>query len=133
MTIHRVLTPPGWPRGRGYSHGIEAQGSLVFVAGQVGWDKSQRFPETLLEQLRNALANTLAILAEAGAGPEHVVRMTWYVCDKREYLSRLREIGLVYRELMGRSYPAMAVVEVKGLVEEGALLEIETTAVVPRD
>ncbi|HSF15415.1 MAG TPA: RidA family protein [Vicinamibacteria bacterium] len=133
MTIHRVLTPPGWPRGRGYSHGIEAQGSLVFVAGQVGWDESRRFPETLLEQLRNALANTVAILAEAGAGPEHIVRMTWYLLDKREYLSRSGEVGSVYREMMGGSYPAMAVVEVKGLVEEGALLEIETTAVVPRD
>jgi enamine deaminase RidA (YjgF/YER057c/UK114 family) len=133
MTAHRSLTPPGWPRGKGYSHGIEAEGRLVFVAGQVGWDSSGRFASRdFVAQLRQALLNTKAILAEAGAGPEHVVRMTWYVLDKKEYLSRVADVGAAYREVMGRSFPAMAVVEVKGLIEDDAQLEIETTAVVPR-
>lgn len=131
MTIHRSLTPPGWPQGKGYSHGIEAEGRLVFVAGQVGWNENEKFEsEDFVAQLRKALLNTKAILAEAAAGPEHVVRMTWFVVNKHEYLSRLQEVGAVYREVMGRNYPAMAVVEVKGLIEDGARLEIETTAVV---
>jgi enamine deaminase RidA (YjgF/YER057c/UK114 family) len=129
----RTLNPPGWPRGKGYSHGIEAEGRLVFVSGQVGWDvdmkfRSSRFPD----QVRQALQNVKDILAEAKAGPEHVVRMTWYVLDKEEYLASLAEVGAVYREVMGRSFPAMSLVEVKGLVEPGARLEIEATAVVPR-
>jgi enamine deaminase RidA (YjgF/YER057c/UK114 family) len=133
MTVHRSLTPPGWPRGKGYSHGIEAEGRLVFVAGQVGWDASGNFASRdFVSQLRQALLNTKAILGEAGAFPEHVVRMTWYVVDKKEYLSRLADVGAAYREVMGRSFPAMAVVEVKGLIEDGARVEIETTAVVPR-
>lgn len=131
MTIHRALTPPGWHRGKGYSHGIEAEGRLVFVAGQVGWNQDETFEsEDFVAQFRRALLNTRAILAEASASPEHVVRMTWYVVDKHEYLSRLDEVGAAYREVMGRNYPAMAVVEVKGLVEDGARIEIETTAVV---
>lgn len=131
MTNHRALTPPGWPRGKGYSHGIEAEGRLVFVAGQVGWDENEKFEsEDFVAQLRQALLNTKAILAEASAGPEHVVRMTWFVVDKHEYRSRLQEVGKVYRDVMGRNYPAMAVIEVKGLIEDGARLEIETTAVV---
>lgn len=133
MTVHRSLTPPGWSRGKGYSHGVEATGRLVFVAGQVGWTAQERFESAdFVHQLRQALENTRAILAEAGAGPEHVVRMTWYLVDKREYLARLPEVGAAYRDVMGKSYPAMAVVEVKGLIEDGARLEIETTAVVPR-
>ncbi len=129
----RSLNPPGWPRGKGYSHGIEAEGRLVFVSGQVGWDKEMKFPSLdFADQLRQALRNTVAVLAEAGAGPEHVVRMTWYVVDKAEYLGSLAEVGAAYREIMGKSFPAMAVVVVKGLVEDGARLEIETTAVVPR-
>jgi enamine deaminase RidA (YjgF/YER057c/UK114 family) len=133
MTAHRSLTPPGWPRGKGYSHGIEAEGRFVFVAGQVGWDSSGRFASRdFVTQLRQALLNTKAILAEAGAGPEHVVRMTWYVLDKKEYLSRAADVGAAYREVMGKSFPAMAVVEVTGLIEDDARLEIETTAVVPR-
>jgi enamine deaminase RidA (YjgF/YER057c/UK114 family) len=129
----RNLSPPGWPRGKGYSHGIEAEGKLVFVSGQVGWDEEMKFQSLgFADQLRQALLNTRAILAEAGAGPEHVVRMTWYIVDKSEYLASLAEVGAAYREVMGRSFPAMAVVVVSGLVEDGARLEIETTAVVPR-
>lgn len=132
MTIHRSLTPPGWTRGKGYSHGIEAAGRLIFVAGQVGWTADEKFETTdFVQQFRQALLNTRSILAAGGAGPEHVVRMTWYLVDKNEYLARLPEVGAAYREVMGNNYPSMAVVEVKGLIEEGARLEIETTAVVP--
>jgi enamine deaminase RidA (YjgF/YER057c/UK114 family) len=129
----RSLNPPGWPRGKGYSHGIEAEGRLVFVSGQVGWDENMRFASSnFVAQVRQALLNIKRILAEAGAGPEHVARMTWYVIDKEEYLGSLSEVGAAYREVMGKSFPAMALVEVKGLVEDGARLEIEATAVVPR-
>ena len=130
MSVMRVLHPEGWPRPRGYSNGIAAEGRLVFVAGQVGWDESQVFrSDDLVEQVRQALKNTLAVLAEAGAGPEQVVRMTWYITDKRDYLDRSKEIGAVYRALMGRHYPAMAMVEVSALMEDRAKVEIETTAV----
>ncbi len=126
----RVLHPEGWPRPRGYSNGIAAEGRLVFVAGQIGWDESQVFrTDDLVEQVRQALKNTLAVLAEAGAGPEQVVRMTWYITDRQDYLDRSKEIGAVYRALMGRHYPAMAVVEVSALMEDRAKVEIETTAV----
>lgn len=128
----QVLHPPGWRRPRGYSNGIVAEGRLVFVAGQVGWDETETFrSDDFVDQVRQALKNTCAVLAEAGAGPGHVVRMTWYITDKLEYLERLNEIGEVYRELMGRCYPAMSVVEVAGLIEPHAKVEIETTAVVP--
>ena len=128
----KSLNPPGWLRGKGYSHGIEAEGKLVFVSGQVGWDADMKFASLdFAAQLRQALLNTKAVLAEAGAGPEHVVRMTWYIIDKAEYLASLAEVGAAYRDVMGKSFPAMAVVEVKGLIEDGARLEIETTAVVP--
>ncbi len=126
----RVLHPEGWPRPRGYANGIAAEGRLVFVAGQIGWDESQVFrSDDLVEQVRQALKNTLAVLAEAGAGPEQVVRMTWYITDKRDYLDRSKEIGTVYRALMGQHYPAMAMVEVSALMEDRAKVEIETTAV----
>jgi enamine deaminase RidA (YjgF/YER057c/UK114 family) len=129
----RILQPPGWPRPRGYANGVTAEGRLVFVAGQIGWDATGSIvSDDLVEQLRQTLENTLAVLREAGAGPEHVARMTWYVTDKREYLARTRELGEIYRALMGRHYPAMAVIEVSGLIEDRAKLEIETTAVVPR-
>jgi enamine deaminase RidA (YjgF/YER057c/UK114 family) len=129
----QILQPPDWPRPRGYANGVAAEGRLVFVAGQIGWDTTGRVvSDDLVEQLRQTLENTLAVLREAGAGPEHVTRMTWYVTDRREYLARARELGEAYRALMGRHYPAMAVVEVKALVEDRAKLEIETTAVVPR-
>jgi enamine deaminase RidA (YjgF/YER057c/UK114 family) len=129
----RILQPPGWSRPRGYANGVTAEGRLVFVAGQIGWDATGTIvSDDLVEQLRQTLENTLAVLREAGAGPGHVARMTWYVTDKREYLARTRELGEAYRSLMGRHYPAMAVVEVKALLEDRAKVEIETTAVVPR-
>ena len=129
----RILQPPGWKRPRGYANGVAAEGRLVFVAGQVGWTPDGLFAsDDLVEQVRQALANTLAVLAEAGAGPRHVVRMTWYVTDKGDYLARATEIGRVYRALMGDEYPAMAMVEVAGLIEDRAKVEIETTAVIPQ-
>jgi len=128
----QVLQPPGWKRPRGYANGIAAQGRLVFVAGQVGWTPEGVFAsDDLVEQVRQALENTLAVLAVAGAAPRHVVRMTWYITDKRAYLARTAEIGRVYRMLMGDEYPAVAMVEVAGLIEDRALVEIETTAVIP--
>jgi enamine deaminase RidA (YjgF/YER057c/UK114 family) len=128
-----ILQPPGWPRPRGYANGVAAEGRLVFVAGQIGWDASGAMvSDDLVDQLRQTLDNTLAVLREAGAGPEHVARMTWYVTDKRDYLARARELGETYRALMGGHYPAMAVVEVKALIEDRAKVEIETTAVVPK-
>ncbi len=128
----KVLLPPGWPRPKGYSNGIEARGRMVFVAGQVGWNRDEEFEASDFPgQLRQTLTNTLEILAEAGAGPEHIVRMTWFLADKRAYLGGLEAVGVIWREIMGRNYPAMSVVEVAGLIEEGALLEIETTAVIP--
>ena len=131
--MNRVLLPEGWPRPRGYSNGVAAEGLMVFVAGQIGWTPEGVFPDGgFVAQVRQTLVNTLAVLAEAGAGPEHVVRMTWYVVDKGEYLSALREIGAVWRELIGPHYPAMAVVEVKGLIEDAARVEIESTAVVAK-
>ena len=128
----RTLLPPGWPRPKGYSNGIAASGRMVFTAGVVGWDENERFAAPdLAGQFRQILLNTLAILAEAAAGPEHVVRMTWYVIDRDEYVASLPEIGAIYRELMGKNFPAMAVVAVSALVEPAARIEIETTAVVP--
>jgi enamine deaminase RidA (YjgF/YER057c/UK114 family) len=130
--MNRVLLPEGWPRPKGYSNGVEATGRMVYVAGQIGWTPEGAFVETgFVGQFRQTLENTLSVLAEAGAGPEHIVRMTWYVVDKREYLASLRDIGTVWRTLIGPHYPAMAVVEVKGLIEDAARIEIETTAVIP--
>ena len=127
-----TLLPPGWPRPKGYANGVAARGRMVFTAGVVGWDEHERFVATdFAGQFVQVLRNTLAILAEAGAGPEHVVRMTWYILDRDEYLASLAAIGAAWRELMGRNYPAMAVIQVAGLVEPAARLEIETTAVVP--
>ena len=127
----KTLHPPGWPRPKGYSNGISAQGRMIFTAGIVGWDEHESFPEyTLHGQFAQALRNTLAVLAEDGAGPEHVVRMTCYVIDRTEYSRERDEIGAAWREIMGANYPAMALVEVKGLVESAAKVEIETTAVV---
>lgn len=128
----QILQPPGWPRPSGFSNGIAAEGRLVFVAGQVGWDESGAFTsDDFVAQTRQTLANTVAVLAEAGARPEHVVRMTWYITDKAAYLARAAEVGAVYREIMGPHYPAMAMVEVTALIEDRAKVEIETTAVVP--
>ena len=127
----KVLQPPHWPRPKGYSNGISAKGRTIFTAGVVGWDEHETFPEhTLHGQFAQALMNTLEILAQAGARPEHIVRMTVYVTDRAGYLNSRDEIGAAWREIMGPNYPAMALVEVKGLVESAALVEIETTAVV---
>lgn len=132
MSPNQILQPPGWPRPKGYANGVAASGRLVFTAGIIGWDADERFPSAdLAGQFRQVALNTLAVLAEAGAGPEHIVRMTWYVTSREEYLASAREIGAVYRELIGRNFPAMAVVEVAALVEPEAKIEIETTAVVP--
>jgi enamine deaminase RidA (YjgF/YER057c/UK114 family) len=129
---YEVLQPPGWPRPKGYSNGIAAQGRLVFTAGIIGWDEQERFAASdFAGQFRQVVLNTLAVLAEAGAGAEHIVRMTWYVTSREEYLAASREIGATYRELIGRNFPAMAVVEVAALMEPAAKLEIETIAVVP--
>jgi enamine deaminase RidA (YjgF/YER057c/UK114 family) len=129
----RVLQPLGWPRPRGYANGIAAEGgTLVFVAGQIGWDATGAFPAAdLAGQVRQTLSNVLAVVAEAGGRPEHIARMTWYVTDREEYLASARDIGAAYRSLMGGHYPAMAVVEVSALVEAQARVEIEATAVVP--
>jgi enamine deaminase RidA (YjgF/YER057c/UK114 family) len=127
-----ILQPHGWLRPRGYSNGVAAEGKLVFVAGQVGWNEQQQFVAMdLAGQVRQALANIVAVLATAGGKPEHIVRLTWYVLDKREYLAQERAIGAAYREIIGRHFPAMTLVQVSGLVEEGALVEIEATAVIP--
>jgi enamine deaminase RidA (YjgF/YER057c/UK114 family) len=127
-----ILQPVGWAMPRGFANGIKARGTLVFTGGQIGWDGQCRFASMdLATQVRQALVNILAILAEAGAGAQHVVRLTWYVTDKREYLARSREIGDAYREVMGRYYPVMSVVEVAALVEDAAKVEIEATAVIP--
>ena len=128
----RTLLPAGWPRPKGYSNGIEAQGRLVFVAGQIGWDEQGKFASSnFAGQFRQVLLNTLAVLKEAPAGPEHIVRMTWFVTNREDYLTSLAEIGAAWKELMGRNYPAMSVIFVSGLVEREAKVEIETTAVVP--
>jgi enamine deaminase RidA (YjgF/YER057c/UK114 family) len=129
----KILQPPGWARPKGFSNGIAVSGGhTVYVAGQIAFDATNVIHEkTFAGQFRQALLNTLAVLAEAGARPEHVVRMTWYVTDKREYLGAIQEVGAAWRELMGRHYPAMAVVQVGALVEDAAKVEIETTAVVP--
>jgi enamine deaminase RidA (YjgF/YER057c/UK114 family) len=129
----QVLQPPGWEKPRGYSNGVATEGRLVFVAGQIGWNAAQRFEsDDFVDQTRQALANIVAVLAEAGAKPEHIVRMTWYVTDKREYLSRGREVGAVFRELIGVYHAAMSAVQVSALMEDRAKVEIEVTAVVPR-
>ena len=128
----RVLQPAGWPRPRGYANGILARGRTIWTAGVIGWDETETLVSaTLAGQFEQVLKNTLAILAEAGAGPEHVVRMTWYVTDRDEYVASLPEIGAAWRALMGKNYPTMAVVAVAALVEAAAKIEIETTAVVP--
>ena len=126
-----VLHPSGWPQPKGYANGIKAHGDLLFIGGLVGWDKHGRFPADFVGQTRQLLANIVAVLAEGGASPRHIVRMTWYVRDMDEYLKARPVLGDVYREVMGDHYPAMALVAVTRLVEPEARLEIETTAVVP--
>lgn len=128
----QVLQPSGWPQPKGYSNGIMAEGRLVVTGGVVGWDIAGRFADGFVAQVRLALENIVAILAEGGARPEHLVRLTWYVVDMDEYLSNLKALGKAYRDVIGAHYPSMALVQVVRLVETSARLEIEATAVVPR-
>jgi len=128
----QVLQPPGWAKPKGYSNGIVAKGRLVFVAGQVGWNAQEKFETSdFAGQARQALKNIVAILAEAGAGPEHICRMSWYVADAKEYNASLKELGAAYREVIGKNFPVMTALQVAGFVEAGAKLEIEVTAVIP--
>jgi len=130
----KILQPAGWAPPKGYANGIAARGTLVVVGGQIGWNAQQQFEsDEFVAQAQRALQNIVAVLAEAGARPEHIVRMTWYVIDKREYLQHARALGNVYRDVLGRHYPAMTAVEVTALIEDRAKVEIEATAVIPDD
>ena len=129
---HQVLHPGGWVPAKGYANGIAARGTQVFVGGQIGWNAQQQFEsDDFIAQTRQALDNVHAVLAAANAGPEHMVRMTWYITDRDEYNARLRELGSAYRDVMGKHFPAMTCVEVSRLVEARAKVEIEVTAVLP--
>ncbi|WKW13274.1 RidA family protein [Pseudogemmatithrix spongiicola] len=129
---HRTLQPDGWARPRGYANGIVARGRTIFLAGQIGWDAEQRFVgRDLVTQAKQALQNIVAILAEDGAKPEHIVRLTWYVTDRAAYLAAGAALGAAYRDVMGKHFPAMTAVEVSSLMEADAVVEIEATAVVP--
>jgi enamine deaminase RidA (YjgF/YER057c/UK114 family) len=125
----RRLQPPGWPEPKGYANGMLAEGRLIFVGGQIGWDSTGTFAPDLAGQVRQTLLNIVAVLAEADARPEHIARLTWYVTDREDYLAHQREIGVAYRDVMGRHFPAMAVVQVVALMEAQARVEIEATAV----
>jgi enamine deaminase RidA (YjgF/YER057c/UK114 family) len=128
----KTLQPPGWAPAKGYANGISARGTQIFVGGQIGWNAQQQFEsDDFIDQTAQTLRNIAAVLNEAGAGPEHMVRMTWYVVDRVEYNARLKELGAVYREVMGRNFPAMSCVQVAGLMEARAKVEIEVTAVLP--
>ncbi|MDQ7019707.1 MAG: RidA family protein [Robiginitomaculum sp.] len=130
--MKRILQPTSWKRPKGYANGIVAEGRTVFTAGLIGWNANEEFEsDDLVDQIRQTLINTIAILAEAGAGPEHIVRMTWYITDRDDYLARLKDIGVVWKEIIGTQFPCMACVQVVSLMEERAKIEIETTAVVP--
>ena len=130
--MYEILQPEGWAKPLGYSNGIAARGRIVFVGGQVGWTGEQRWEtDDFAGQVRQTLQNIVAILAEAGAGPEHITTMTWYFTEKQEYLANLREVGKAYREVIGKHFPAMAAVEVTALVEDRAKVEIQAMAVVP--
>jgi enamine deaminase RidA (YjgF/YER057c/UK114 family) len=131
MTIE-TLQPKEWPRPKGYANGIAARGRMIFVSGQVGWDGQGQFvSDVLCDQVKQALRNIVRVLEEAEADPSHVVRLTWFVLSRDAYLREVREIGAAYREVMGKHFPAMSVVEVRGLVEQRALVEIEATAMIP--
>ena len=128
----KTLQPPTWAKPRGYANGIAARGQLVFVAGMIGWNQDGQFEtHDFAGQVHQALSNIVAVLREAGGGPEHIVRLTWFVTDKREYLASLEHLGPAYRDVMGRHYPVMSVVEVSALIEDAAKVEIEATAVIP--
>jgi enamine deaminase RidA (YjgF/YER057c/UK114 family) len=128
----RTLQPPGWAAPKGYANGVAARGTTIFVGGQIGWNAQQQFEsDDFVAQARQALANVVAVLREAGAGPEHITRMTWYVVDKREYLASQAALGAAYRAVIGRHFPAMTAVAVAGLIEDRARVEIEVTAMLP--
>ena len=128
----KLLQPPGWEAPRGYANGVKVRGTMIFVGGQIGWNALQQFEsDDFIAQTRQTLQNIRAVLQAGGAGPQHMVRMTWYVVDRVEYISRLKELGAVYREVMGKNFPAMTCVQVAGLVEARARIEIEVTAVLP--
>ena len=128
----KFLQPPGWAPAKGYANGVAARGTQVFVGGQIGWNAAQQFAtDDFIAQTAQALRNIVAVLAQAGAGPEHMVRMTWYIVDRVEYNARLKELGQAYREVMGRNFPAMTCVQVAALMEARAKVEIEVTAVLP--
>lgn len=130
--MNKILQPEGWTQPRGYSNGIEARGRQIYVGGQIGWNAECKFEsDDLVQQIHQALKNAVDVVRVAGGGPEHVVRMTWYLVDKKEYNARLREIGAVYREVMGKNFPAMTAIQVADLVEDEAKVEIEVTAVIP--
>jgi len=128
----QILQPPGWNRPRGYANGVMARGQTIFISGMIGWDAQCQFhSDDFAAQTRQALQNIVDVLAEAGAGPQHIVRMTWYVTDKQEYIAAYKDIGEAYRELIGKHYPAMTAVQVAALIEDRAKVEIEVTAVLP--
>ena len=130
--MHTALQPSGWVAPKGYANGVAARGTMVFTGGQIGWNAQQQFEsDDFIDQTRQTLLNVRAVLEAGGAGPEHLVRLTWYVVDRDEYNARLKELGAVYREVMGKNFPAMACVQVAGLMEARAKIEIEATAVVP--
>lgn len=130
--VHEILHPANWKKASGYANGVAAQGRTIYVGGQIGWTGDQVFEaKDLVGQTRQTLQNIIDILAEAGAGPQHLTRMTWYITDKRAYLDNLKEIGAAYREVIGRNFPAMAMVQVVALIEDEAKVEIEATAIVP--
>lgn len=132
MMMNTVLQPEGWVAPKGYANGMAARGTMVFTGGQIGWNAQQEFEsDDFIAQTRQTLLNVRAVLEAGGAGPEHLVRLTWYVTDRNEYNSRLKELGAVYREVLGKNFPAMACVQVAGLMEERAKIEIEATAVIP--
>ncbi|MDF2114145.1 RidA family protein [Roseiarcaceae bacterium H3SJ34-1] len=130
--MHTILQPETWAKPAGYANGVSARGRFIFVGGQIGWNHQSQFEtDDLVEQVRQTLGNMLTVLAEGGAGPQHITSMTWYFTDKKEYLARLKEIGEVYRDIIGRHYPAMAAVQVSALMEDRAKVEIQAIAVIP--
>ena len=130
----QIIQPEGWAQPKGYSNGILAEGKTLYIGGQIGWNAQEQFEsDDFVDQVRQTLENTVAILETAGAKPEHITRMTWYITDKQEYLSRLKEVGQAYRDVIGRNFPVMAMVQVVALMEDRAKVEIETTAVIPND
>ena len=130
---HQLLHPRHWKRAKGYANGIAAEGRMVFVAGQIGWNADQNFEsQDFIAQTRQALQNIVAVVREAGGAPEHITRLTWFITDKKEYLSRLAEVGEAYRSVMGTHFPAMTMVQVVALVEDGAKVEIEASAVIAK-